>query len=1067
MPVAETPEGERPAAGPAPLLFVAAIFASAFLIFLVQPMVGKRILPWFGGAPAVWTLCLAFYQTSLFAGYAYAHALVRLAPPGLQLGLHAAAVGAAIVVLPVLPGEAWRPEGVGSPRLDILEMLVAKVALPFLVLASTGPLVQAWFARRYPARSPYPLYAVSNLGSLLALVAYPFFLEPRFGLAATDGAWSIGFALTGAAIVGCAFLARRPGERAFSREATAHDGEGEARAVDVALWLLLPGCAVMLLMGVTNKVGLDVASVPFLWVMPLATYLLTFIIGFSSERAYSRAGQVALAALAFAASVGSGYWMRWLELPPEHVLISAWIQIPAYCLLLFSTCMVMHGELYRLRPPARSLTLFYLCVSAGGAIGGIFVGIFAPTLFDDYYELPIGLAFAALLLLAACARDPRSLLAWSAPRWRMAVVLASAAVLLGFAFRETTQATRQLVHRERGFFGVLRIMERGEGESAQRQLTSGTTLHGVQFVEQELRRLPGSYYGRATPIGMVMSRVRRGPPKRVGVIGLGVGTLSTYGREEDYFRYYEIDPAVIRLARDYFSFLTDALPSVDVVMGDARLSLAREQADDVPQAFDVLVVDAFSSDAIPVHLLTAESFEHYTRALAPGGLLAVHLSNRHFDLPPVVSRLGAEIGLSSLQTHSSIALQYQSQPAAWVFLARDVSVLGAIAELLQRRSALLTLPPTHVTARVRPAGRRPAGAPLDRRLQRPLRRAPPQVVGRGGGRRRYSRRMACDWVYERDGEVFAPSEWAGSPWSDGLQHGGPVQCALRARCRGGRAGGRPARRASDGRPLPAGAAGAARAPLAVRAAGQAAGERRRHPVAAGPGRAGEPRVRRAAPAERRPAPRVGAHAAAPAAARAARAGRVHARGHARDGPARVPLELRGPHRRGRARTRGLDHHAAAPAAGAADVAAPALRGGGRPDVRPLRPRRCCARRIADVDAWRVAMINTDTTIYWERPAGRRVVRVQARPAHRPPGHRPRPRSTSPTPPDGSAARSRRCSPTRRPAGPATSLVPRSDRAGRERGRQRRPRAAGPRAAFSCRTRSSRSGRARRSGAPPC
>ena len=397
-------------------LFVVATFASAFLIFLVQPMVAKRILPWFGGAPAVWTVCLAFYQSALFLRYAYAHLLIRFARPSLQLGVHAVAVAAAIAVLPVLPGAAWEPHGEGEPMVRILTMLLANVALPFMLLASTGPLVQTWFARRDPLRSPYPLYAVSNLGSLLALLAYPIWLEPRLALSDTGNLWSFLFVPTCGAVLVCAALALRSSrDPAIASDPAADHERASPTAGVTLLWFLLSAAAVVMLMAVTNKLCLDVASVPFLWILPLTAYLVTFVLCFATERSYQRAPYVVLFALGLGLTLPGDHWIQLLDANSQLIAGSVYVQIPIYCTLLFASCMIMHGELYRLRPPARSLTGFYLCVSGGGALGGLSVGLLAPVLFNDYYEFPLGLGLVLLLLLGACANDKSSLLSARAP----------------------------------------------------------------------------------------------------------------------------------------------------------------------------------------------------------------------------------------------------------------------------------------------------------------------------------------------------------------------------------------------------------------------------------------------------------------------------------------------------------------------------------------------------------------------------------------------------------------------------------------------------------------------------
>ncbi len=678
-------------------LFAVAIFASAFLIFLVQPMVGKRILPWFGGAPAVWALCLAFYQVTLFVGYAYADVLVRFTGPSLQLVVHALVFGGALFALPVLPEHDWAQAAAGEPSASVLYLLARSVALPFLALAATGPLVQAWFARRYPARSPYPLYAVSNGGSLLALISYPILIEPRLALSLTGELWSWAFAATALLVLSCATLASRRADRARAGE-TSLVGGVLPGPLDLCLWCLLSGAAVVLLMGVTNALCLDLASVPFLWVLPLAVYLSTFILCFGSERVYRRAPCAALAVLAVAVLHGKSYWVAWL---PESLVPtgnSAVVLIASYCLLLFAACMLMHGELYRLRPPARSLTVFYLCVSGGGALGGLFVGLAAPRLFDNYYELPLGLGLALLLLLLASWHARSGWLWRGAPRWRWGLVAAATLALFAFSWNRVFEEPDGLLLEERSFFGVVRVLRAGDGASEHRQLYNGSTLHGVQFQDPEYRNSPSTYYGVATGIGALLLQGDPQGPRRVGVVGLGAGTLAAYGRPGDLFRFYEIDPAVIELASDggRFSFLSDSEAEIEIVPGDARLSLAAEQAGGVVQDFDVLVIDAFSSDAIPVHLLTREAFGIYLDALADDGLLAIHLSNRHFALEPLVLRLGGSVGMDGLCIENPVLRRLRSMRSLWIFLGRDPTRLESIGTFALARSQQFKYPSPRV-----------------------------------------------------------------------------------------------------------------------------------------------------------------------------------------------------------------------------------------------------------------------------------------------------------------------------------------------------------------------------------
>lgn len=668
-------------------LYATAIFASAFLIFLIQPMVGKRILPWFGGVPAVWTLCLAFYQSTLFLGYAYAHLMIRFVNPRFQLWIHAAAVAAALVSLPVLPTMPADLQGDVDPTMQVLRLLASNVALPFLVLASTGPLVQAWFVRAHPLLSPYPLYAVSNVGSLLALFVYPFVLEPRLPLSQADTLWSYGFGATGLAVLACA-LPGAIGNPVPDSASTANASESNERigVTRPVLWLLLAGTAVILLMGVTNKLCLDVASIPFLWLAPLATYLVTFILAFSSERSYRRAPYVVAVLAAYLVTRVMG----------NSALIV--YQILAYCALLFSACMILHGELYRSRPAPRSLTAFYLCVSAGGALGGLFVGILAPMIFDDYYELQFGLGLTGFLVLAVCARDPGSVLRANGPRWRWAVVAPLAIGLAAFAVWHEMRPDPLEIHKERSFFGVLTVNDVVGGVGRQRSLTNGTTIHGLQFQDESTRRFPTAYFGRATGLGLAMTTRPQTKESRIGVIGLGVGTLAAYGREGETMRFYEIDPVVLKISGPggYFSFVEDSKAHVEFVLGDARLSIEDEQERGIRQDYDLLVLDAFSSDSIPIHLMTREAFERYFEALAPGGLMAVHVSNRHFQLMGLVSRMAAEFGADSLQIKNRPEPKLQSGLTDWVIISRDSDQLTQLQTRIERRRRSLGLTPESV-----------------------------------------------------------------------------------------------------------------------------------------------------------------------------------------------------------------------------------------------------------------------------------------------------------------------------------------------------------------------------------
>jgi hypothetical protein len=686
------------------VLFPIAAFSSAFLIFFVQPLVGKSILPWFGGAPAVWIVCLAFYQCTLFAGYAYAHWLAGWGRPNRALVAHFALFAAALFVLPVLPDSSWKPLGGAPPSLHILSMLAANVGLPFLLLAATAPLLQVWFARALPGRSPYWLYAVSNLGSLLALASYPLVVEPWLPLSAQSRVWSGLFAACGAAVLTCAWLARR------SQPAPSETGKGRGAAspvssgIDparVALWISLPACAVVLLMGITNELCLDVASVPFLWIAPLATYLVTFIVCFGFEWLYQRG----LFAVLTLASAGTLVWARLGALESIRLGVGAApVAVVAilYLAALFFSCMILHGELYRLRPGADRLTAYYLCVSGGGALGGMFVAIAAPRVFPDYYELPLGWVAALILFTLACLQNPGKLFAARAVRRVVAVGVLPLLAIVGLSGARTMDrfndagrspdTESKLLSQKRTFFGILRVIDNFPRELAQRHrvLKHGTTNHGYQLQRPDYIRAPVGYYGAFTGIGMVMSQ-RSAAPLHVGVVGLGAGVLAAYGIEGDRFHFYEIDPDVIQLARDsgYFRYLSDSRASIEITPGDARLSLEAQLREGGPREFDLLVLDAFSSDSIPVHLLTREALELYLQHLTPGGVLAIHVSNINLELAPLVFRLAEQRGLHAIQIENGPFPRRFQDSATWMVLSRDPDYLDVFPRLAERLCEML------------------------------------------------------------------------------------------------------------------------------------------------------------------------------------------------------------------------------------------------------------------------------------------------------------------------------------------------------------------------------------------
>jgi SAM-dependent methyltransferase len=534
--------------------------------------------------------------------------------------------------------------------------LAATVGRPYFLLSSTSPLLQAWYARRFRSAMPYRLYALSNAGSMFALVSYPVLVEPLFTTRQQSWIWSLGFA---AFVALCGAVTIRSGSgRAV--EAATESGNAEPPGLrQYLVWLLLPACASVLLLAATNHLSQNVAAIPFLWVLPLSIYLLTFILCFRVRSRYRRKLYlpllgVALGSMAVALGVDMGG-----SVPIQ-------VMIPLFAMGLYACCMACHGELAQRKPHPRFLTHFYLTIAAGGALGGVLVGLVAPWLFNAYYELPLGLVGCGALVLAV-----------SAGNWRRPQPLVAAALLLGLAaylsveVRTYARGSRVMM---RNFYGGLRVRDSGPADQpgSRRILLHGTIDHGEQFLAKERRRWPMTYYGPNSGVGMAIRKKQQEGGVRVGVVGLGTGTLAAYGRPIDYFRFYEINPLVLAIAGRQFYYLSDSSARMDALLGDARLSLEREQ----PQHFDVLAVDAFSGDAIPVHLLTREAVALYFRHLKTGGILAMHISNRYLDLKPVLAAESQAAGLAARVVESPPDEARGNVAASWVLLASSEKDFG-------------------------------------------------------------------------------------------------------------------------------------------------------------------------------------------------------------------------------------------------------------------------------------------------------------------------------------------------------------------------------------------------------
>ncbi len=608
------------------LLYAYTIFTSAFLLFLVQPIIAKMILPWFGGSASVWTTCMLFFQSVLLAGYLYSHWSIRTLKPKTQFALHAALLAVSLALLPIAPSASWKPLGSEDPTFRIWMLLTVSVGLPYFLLSTTGPLIQAWYARTHRQAVPYRLFALSNFGSMLALLCYPVAVEPWVVSKAQAWFWSGGYILFTLLCAGAAWRASRVEAFELAPPSSAAEGDGEVTWKQVALWIALPACASAMLLAVTNHLCQDVASIPFLWILPLSLYLISFILTFEREGWY----HPRLYEFLLAAALGG---MCYLFFRHDRFNIR-WV-VTTFAAGLFLCCMFCHGEVARRKPHVRHLTLFYLMISFGGAFGSMLVALVAPRAFNAYYEVPAALLLCALLALIVNRRD--SVIYYCA--------ISGVLVMGFFMFKETKQMVSKNTLMVRNFYGALSVVDEGgeDDPDAVRKLIHGTINHGQQFLAPDRRRLPTTYYGPNSGVGLAIEHCRNST-QRVGVIGLGTGTLATYGRPGDYYRIYEINPLVIDIANKYFTFLRDSQAKVEVALGDARLSLEREPT----QLFDVLAVDAFSGDSIPVHLLTAEAFQLYFRHLKPDGVLAVHVSNRYLDLKPVVRQLADRFKRSSI-----------------------------------------------------------------------------------------------------------------------------------------------------------------------------------------------------------------------------------------------------------------------------------------------------------------------------------------------------------------------------------------------------------------------------------
>jgi hypothetical protein len=671
-------------------MFALSIFLASFLLFQIQPLIGKFILPWFGGTTGVWSASLLFFQVLLTCGYAYAHWLSKRFRPKEQGAIHLVVLFLAILVVgwqanrwgvPILPVDSWRPDAVRQPFVWVLMVLTLAVGAPFFLLSTNSTLMQAWFKQDNPEGNPYGLYALSNAGSLVGLLAYPVLVEPNLPLRQQAYYWVIGFAFfVGVAGFQAVRMLRQPTKLRLEPETGGEDEVGcRPGWRDYAIWVVLSALASGLLLATTSKITQEVASIPFLWILPLSVYLFSFILAFSSGRWYPRWFFFSLLALASAAYL-------WFIIASRIGYLS---QLAIYLVLLFACTMLCLGELYRRRPDPVYLTVFYLWISIGGAVGGLIVNLLVPILFKNFWEFQVGLGIVWVLVFGYLLKN-RLPVHYYLYRGLTAVAAIGTCLVFGSLYLQANTFTEDAVRSLRNFYGALSIKEKSP-ESAEDHrfvLTHGVTIHGYQFTQPEKRDLPTAYYVEDSGVGVAFRyHPARPSPLKVGMIGLGVGVLATYGDKGDIFRFYEINPAVIEIAKaPPFSYLSDSQAKITIISGDGRISLENELEQSGSNQFDLIVLDAFNSDSIPTHLLTVEAVRLYQEHLAEDGILAFHISNQFVDLRPVVWKLAETTGFDAIMVFHKGG-DVRTKNSRWILLTQSQEFLSN-PQVIRRRDSI-------------------------------------------------------------------------------------------------------------------------------------------------------------------------------------------------------------------------------------------------------------------------------------------------------------------------------------------------------------------------------------------
>ena len=626
----------------ASLPYILGTLAGALLYFMIQPMLARFILPSYGGGSHIWTACMLFFQLLLVGGYVYGHVLSALPQIRHQVIVHGCLILLAFSQFPLDP---VIPEQIDSPVFEILMFLTSSIGLPGILLSSTAVLLPTWFFDELPAHSPYPLYAVSNAGSLTALISFPVLVEPLVDRSVQLSVWSGLFVAYVSVLIYCLY-------RRWQLAPTPASAQSQSDNTALSMfWFLWPALGVALMLTVTERLTSNVLVVPLFWVLPFAVYLLSYIVSFASDNWYSRRFNL-IAMLAAACLLG---------ITDQYTGI--WLQLTTLMVLLFASCMVCHGEVARLKPPGQGLSLYFLCLASGGALGGLAISIGAPAVFDFNLDLEITLILLVGIGLTLVRAEPAETF-----RWFLGGLSLATLAFIGLNIVKEA-SSEQVVERSRTFYGALEVRHLDKGTKHERLLLlNDSSPHGVQFINEDRALIGTGYYSSDSAAAKILADTRRRGIKQrhIALVGLGVGTLATFAGDRDQWRIYELNPEVTRLAEQHFSYLASSKATITHIPGDARRSLAAEP----DQNFDVIVLDAFSGDSIPLHLLTIEAFELYLRHLKDNGQIVVLTDTWHVDFSAAMHAIGRQLGLATLGVYTEPGND-ENWGAEWFVFARD------------------------------------------------------------------------------------------------------------------------------------------------------------------------------------------------------------------------------------------------------------------------------------------------------------------------------------------------------------------------------------------------------------